>query len=124
MIFGIGTDIVQNSRLNSWIENQKLINRFFNEKEILNDKTKQYLLEHYASRFAAKEAFVKAMGSGFLNFEMKDIFVTNDDLGKPILNIEKSALEFLKKRCENFNIHLSLSHEKDYAIAFVIIEEK
>lgn len=124
MIFGIGTDIVQISRLNSWIENQKLINRFFNEKEILNDKTKQYLLEHYASRFAAKEAFVKAMGTGFLNFEMKDIFVTNDDLGKPILNIEKSALEFLKKRCENFNIHLSLSHEKDYAIAFVIIEEK
>lgn len=123
MIFGIGTDIVKNSRLNSWIENQNLINRFFNEKEIVTEKSKQYLLEHYASRFAAKEAFVKAMGTGFLNFEMKDIFVTNNDLGKPILNVEKSALEFLKKRCENFNIHLSLSHEKEYAIAFVIIEE-
>lgn len=123
MIFGIGTDIVKISRLNSWIENQNLINRFFNEKEIVIEKSKQYLLEHYASRFAAKEAFVKAMGTGFLNFEMKDIFVTNNDLGKPILNVEKSALEFLKKRCENFNIHLSLSHEKEYAIAFVIIEE-
>lgn len=123
MIFGIGTDIVKISRLNSWIENQNLINRFFNEKEIVTEKSKQYLLEHYASRFAAKEAFVKAMGTGFLNFEMKDIFVTNNDLGKPILNVEKSALEFLKKRCENFNIHLSLSHEKEYAIAFVIIEE-
>lgn len=124
MIFGIGTDIVKISRLNSWIENQNLINRFFNEKEIVTEKSKQYLLEHYASRFAAKEAFVKAMGTGFLNFEMKDIFVTNNELGKPILNVEKSALEFLKKRCENFNIHLSLSHEKEYAIAFVIIEEK
>lgn len=123
MIFGIGTDIVKISRLNSWIENQNLINRFFNEKEIVTEKSKQYLLEHYASRFAAKEAFVKAMGTGFLNFEMKDIFVTNNDLGKPILNVEKSALEFLRKRCENFNIHLSLSHEKEYAIAFVIIEE-
>lgn len=123
MIFGIGTDIVKISRLNSWIENQNLINRFFNEKEIVTEKSKQYLLEHYASRFAAKEAFVKAMGTGFLNFEMKDIFVTNNELGKPILNVEKSALEFLKKRCENFNIHLSLSHEKEYAIAFVIIEE-
>lgn len=123
MIFGIGTDIVKISRLNSWIENQNLINRFFNEKEIVTEKSKQYLLEHYASRFAAKEAFVKAMGTGFLNFEMKDIFVTNNDLGKPILNVEKSALEFLKKRCGNFNIHLSLSHEKEYAIAFVIIEE-
>ena len=123
MIFGIGTDIVKISRLNSWIENQNLINRFFNEKEIVTEKSKQYLLEHYASRFAAKEAFVKAMGTGFLNFEMKDIFVTNNELGKPILNVEKSALDFLKKRCENFNIHLSLSHEKEYAIAFVIIEE-
>lgn len=123
MIFGIGIDIVKISRLNSWIENQNLINRFFNEKEIVTEKSKQYLLEHYASRFAAKEAFVKAMGTGFLNFEMKDIFVTNNELGKPILNVEKSALEFLKKRCENFNIHLSLSHEKEYAIAFVIIEE-
>lgn len=124
MIFGIGTDIVKNSRFEKWLENQTMIERFFNEKEIVFSKNKQFLLEHYASRFAAKEAFVKAMGTGFLNFQIKDIFVTNDDLGKPLMNVEKSALEFLKKRCENFNIHLSLSHEKDYAIAFVIIEEK
>lgn len=124
MIFGIGTDIVKNSRFEKWLSNQKMIERFFNEKEIIFSENKQFLLEHYASRFAAKEAFVKAMGTGFLNFQIKDIFVTNDELGKPLINVEKSALEFLKKRCENFNIHLSLSHEKDYAIAFVIIEEK
>lgn len=123
MIFGIGTDIVQNSRFEKWIDNPSMLERFFNPQEIIESSNKQKLLEHYASRFAAKEAFVKALGTGFTDFELKNIFVTHDNLGKPILNVEGNVLNNLKLRCSNFDIHLSLSHEKDYAVAFVIIEE-
>lgn len=123
MIFGVGTDIVENIRFEKWIHNNSMLNRFFNQKEILSNVNDQRLLEHYASRFAAKEAFVKAMGTGFADFELKDIYVTHDENGKPLLKVENKALDELKKRCQNFNIHLSLSHEKNYAVAFVVIEE-
>lgn len=123
MIYGIGTDIVETSRFEKWIGNSSMLQRFFNSQEIILDLSEEQLKEHYASRFAAKEAFVKALGTGFSDFELKDIYVTNDNLGKPVLNVKNKALELLKKRCKNFNIHLSLSHEKSAAIAFVIIEE-
>lgn len=123
MIFGIGTDIVDCTRMEKWIHDNSKLNRFFNQKEIISSTNDQKLIEHYASRFAAKEAFVKAMGTGFSDFELKDIYVVKDSLGKPILEVENKALDALKKRCQNFNIHLSLSHEKNYAVAFVVIEE-
>lgn len=123
MIFGIGTDIADTSRFNKWIHDTNFLDRFFNKAEQITSDSDQKLIEHYASRFAAKEAFVKALGTGFAAFEMKDIYVTHNNLGKPILNVENKALDELKKRCQNFNIHLSLSHEKNYAVAFVVIEE-
>jgi len=123
MIYGIGTDIVENSRFEKWIHNETMLNRFFNKDEIIETTNDQKLIEHYASRFAAKEAFVKALGTGFADFELKDICVVHDEFGKPLLRVEGAALDLLKKRCQNYKLQLSLSHEKNYAIAFVIIEE-
>jgi len=123
MIYGIGTDICQCSRLEKWIKDPRIIDRFFNPEEKLEGvESSQKLCEHYASRFAAKEAFVKALGTGFTNFELKDIFITKDSLGKPIMNIENKAKEYLDKigKC---NILVTLSHEKEYAITSVIIEK-
>ena len=124
MIFGIGVDICQVSRFSNKINDTKFISRFFNEKEILTSyQSNQYACEYYASRFAAKEAFSKALGTGIRNFELKDVYVKKNDLGKPELKVENTAEVQLQKLVNNPKIHLSISHEKEYAQAFVVIEE-
>lgn len=126
MIFGIGTDITKISRFEKWIINDKMINRFFNKNEILinhNEKNTQYNLEHYASRFAAKEAFSKALGTGFVGLELSDFGIIKNKEGKPEFCFGSKTLEILEKRVgKNFKVHISISHEREYAIAFVIIE--
>lgn len=124
MIYGIGTDIAKVERFKKWISNKDLLCRFFNEKEMIFTKSEQTTCEHFAARFAAKEAFGKALGTGILDFNLKDIFVQKDELGKPFFVLENSAKELLKKRCGNAKIHLSLTHEKEYALAFVVIEKE
>lgn len=124
MIFGIGVDICQISRFSEKVSDEKFISRFFNEKEIKTDLNSiQKASEYYASRFAAKEAFSKALGTGIRDFELKDVYVEKNDLGKPELKVEKSAETQLHKLIKNPKIHLSISHEKEYAQAFVVIEE-
>lgn len=124
MIFGIGVDICQVSRFSNKINDTKFISRFFNEKEILTSyQSNKYACEYYASRFAAKEAFSKALGTGIRNFELKDVYVEKNDLGKPKLKVENTAEVQLQKLVNNPKIHLSISHEKEYAQAFVVIEE-
>ena len=78
--------------------------------------------QHYAARFAAKEAFSKALGTGITGFSLQDVYITNDESGKPFLNVKDSAADVLKERCGECKLHVSLSHEKEYATAFVIIE--
>lgn len=128
MIFGIGTDICKVSRFLDKvcdIENQNsFITRYFNSKEIKKDfATASLAAQYYASRFAAKEAFSKALGTGIRDFCVKDVYVTNDEKGKPILNVENTCLMKLQKIVKNYKIHLSLSHEKEFAQAFVVIEQ-
>ena len=79
--------------------------------------------QHYAVRFAAKEAFSKAMGTGISGFELKDVFVQNEESGKPYLVLENSAKKLFEEKCPDAKIFLSLSHEKEYATANVIIEK-
>lgn len=126
MIFGIGTDIVETRRLEKWIE-KSLVARFFNEKEIavLNENSSmQRRCEYYASRFAAKEAFSKALGTGLSGFDLKDVYTVIDESGKPALALEGRALQRVKELCgKNFVLHLSLTHEKEYALAFVVMEK-
>ncbi|MCR5189610.1 MAG: holo-ACP synthase [Treponema sp.] len=126
MIFGIGTDIAEVRRFESWINNPDIITRFFNSKEINFKGTLASRCQHLAARFAAKEAFSKALGTGLI-YDLKDSYIINNDEGKPALVLENSAKEIFEKRCgnyEDYNIHISLSHEKEYAIAYVIIEKK
>ncbi|MBQ5908255.1 MAG: holo-ACP synthase [Treponema sp.] len=124
MIIGIGVDISKVSRFEKWVKDEKMIPRFFNAAEINNCRSIQSACEHYAARFAAKEAFGKALGVGLAGYDMKDIYIVNDENGRPELKVENKAKDLLESKCENPIIHVSLSHEKEYATAFVVIEAR
>ena len=98
------------------------LNSIINNSKKLTNK-----INYFAKRFAAKEAFVKALGEGFRNnINFNDIEITNDNKGKPIINISNNVKKFLKKKFKSnkYQIFLSLSDEKKYSIAYVIINKK
>ncbi len=123
MLFGIGCDIIKVSRFEKWIKNPDIIKRFYNQNELAPFSwSVQKQCEHYAVRFAAKEAFAKALGCGLI-FPLRNVWVLNKDSGKPILCIADRAKQEMEQRCgQNVIVHLTLSHEKEYAIAYVAIE--
>ena len=126
MIFGIGTDIAQVSRFEKWALRPELNGRFFNERErYAGDAEKQIgaASRHYAVRFAAKEAFAKALGTGFVGLELKDFWVEKDENGKPYFAFGEATEKILAERVGSCSVHLSMSHEKEYATAFVVIEK-
>ena len=125
-IIGTGVDIVENSRIKKLILNNSFLNRVFTNEEILISKNMKNKSSYFAKRFAAKEAFVKSLGTGFRNgFNFKDISVINDKLGKPSFFITKKIKNIIKKRFKinSFNFFLSISDEKKYSIAFVIFQK-
>jgi len=125
-IVGTGVDIVENSRIKKSILNNSFLHRVFTNEEILISKNIKNKSSYFAKRFAAKEAFVKSLGTGFSNgFNFKDISVINDKLGKPSFLITKKIKNLIKKRFKinNFNFFLSISDEKKYSIAFVIFQK-
>lgn len=125
MIYGIGVDIVKTSRLEKWVKNPDIIKRFFNPNEFAsgNALADGVLAEHYAARFAAKEAFSKALGTGVVGFDLKEIYINRADNGKPEMVVTGKALELMDRLCgENAKVFVSLSHEKDFAVANVVIE--
>ena len=124
MICGIGTDIAQVSRFEKWVKDPKMLERFFHEKEMSSAKSVASRCQHYAARFAAKEAFSKALGTGIAGFDLKEVYITNNSEGAPVLNIEGAALSLMKKQLGECKAFVSLSHEKEYAVAFVVIEKK
>ena len=126
-IIGNGVDIVQNSRIKKLIKNQKFILRIFSKNEINESKKIKNKVNFFAKRFAAKEAFVKSIGLGFRKgINLKDIYVRNDKLGKPNIILSSKVKKILSKEfnTKNFNFYLSLSDEKDYSIAYVILNKK
>ena len=125
-IVGTGVDIVENSRIKKSILNNLFLNRVFSRKEILISKKMKNKSSYFAKRFAAKEAFVKSLGTGFRNgFNFKDISVVNDKLGKPSFFITNKIKNMIKKKFKvnNFKFFLSISDEKKYSIAFVILQK-
>ena len=125
-IIGTGVDIVENSRIKKSILNDSFLNRVFTNEEILISKNMNNKSSYFAKRFAAKEAFVKSLGTGFrYGFNFKDISVINDKLGKPSFFITKKIKNLIKKRFKinSFNFFLSISDEKKYSIAFVIFQK-
>lgn len=124
MIYGVGCDIADVRRFDRWISNPELIERFFNKNEIKRTGSEQALREHYASRFAVKEAFSKALGTGVIGFALKEIYIGHDENGKPELCLEGNAGRVVKARVgDGAKIFVSISHEKEYALAFVVIEK-
>ena len=125
-IIGNGVDIIKNSRINNSLKIKGFLNRIFTKNEIKQGKKLKNKINFYAKRFAAKEAFVKAIGTGFrsdINFN--DIEINNYKNGKPYILLSKKLKIFLKKKfkIQKYKVHLSLSDEKDYSVAFVIIDK-
>ena len=126
-IIGNGVDIIKNSRINNSLKIKGFLNRIFTEKEIQQGKKLKNKINFYAKRFAAKEAFVKAIGTGFrsdINFI--DIEIKNYKNGKPYISLSKKLNNYLQKKfkIQKYKVFLSLSDEKDYSIAFVVIDKK
>ena len=126
-ILGIGVDIVQNKRLKKSIQNKSFLLRLFTLLEIKNSKLLKDKSIYFSKKFAAKESFSKALGTGFrkgLNF--KDIEILNDNLGKPYFNLNNKTKKIVSKtlKVKNFDLFLSISDEKEYSIAFTIIQTK
>ena len=127
-ILGTGIDIVDNYRLKKLLFKKKsnFKNKIFTNNEIAYCEKRSNITNCYSKRFAAKEAFVKALGTGFRkNINFKDIEVVNNHYGKPYLLINKRVINKIKTsfKVKKFNILLSISDEKKYAIASVIISK-
>ena len=123
---GIGVDIVDNKRFKNLIKDNKFINRIFSKKEIFASKKTLNKINFFSKRFAAKESFAKALGTGFRNnLNFKDIEIVNDNLGKPFYLINNKIKQIIKKnkKIANFELFLSISDEKDYSVAFTIIQK-
>ena len=123
-IFGIGTDIVYIKRIKSSLKNKNFIKRIFNKQEVIKCKNVVNQYNCYAKRFAAKEAFSKALGTGISNgINFNEITVLNNKSGKPYINLKGETKKKIKKmfKQKKTKISLSLSDERDYAVAFVTI---
>lgn len=121
MIAGIGTDIIEIDRIDSAIKRTpKFIDKVFTYKEKEYFKSKNFRAEVMAGNFAAKEAISKALGTGFRGFGLLDIEVLRDEKGKPIVNLSDKICEILS--LNNFNIHISISHSRENAIAYAVME--
>ena len=122
MIVGMGTDIVELARIDAAIKRggDAFLRRFCTDKELLEAKGR---LAFYAGRWAAKEAAAKALGCGIgAGCSFRDIEVSNDRRGTPVLQCRAPAALDLEKRHPHLSWHLSISHERAYAVAVVIIE--
>ncbi len=122
MIIGLGTDLVDIARIEKSLEKfgDKFIQRNFTAAEQIKTDA-----NHLAKRFAAKEAMSKALGTGIAGgIEFKDIEVRNDEAGKPYITLYNKALETLQNMTptdKTISLHLSLSDEKNHAMATVVI---
>ena len=105
-IYGIGNDIVEIKRLEKILSNNKLFkSRIFSIKEIKNCDKKKFNTACFAKRFAAKEAFLKALGTGLSkNMKFKDISVDNNRVGKPFLKVTGSTLNVVKQILKKKNL--------------------
>jgi len=123
-IYGNGIDIIDIARMRSLItKNKKFKERIFTKKEIKTCEKIKNKYACYAKKFAAKEAFAKALGTGVSNgLSLNEIEINNNHKGKPFLELKKKSYRIVKMTIKkNFKVYLSLSDEKNYAVASVII---
>ena len=123
-IFGVGTDIVKTNRIQKLLRKKNVLEKLFSKEEIIKCKRIKKTTNCFAKRFAAKEAFSKALGTGISKgIKFNQIVVLNEKNGKPFIklieNTKKIVENKLKKK--NYKILLSLTDEDKYAVAFVTI---
>jgi holo-[acyl-carrier protein] synthase len=122
MIRGIGVDVVHVDRMKRWRSISGLLERYFHPDELSAALAKGTGMElSLAARFAAKEAFGKALGTGLTGIVLKDIMVVNRHNGRPEVWLFGTALAALEKSGAS-RVHISLTHERDNAIAMVVLE--
>lgn len=125
MIFGIGTDIVEVERIESSLSQfgDAFAKRILDEQELASYQASNIKARFLAKRFAAKEAFSKALGTGIRGVvSFQNIAVSHDDLGKPILVLAPELSAFLQEK-QIVRMHVSISDEKNLAAAFVVLEQ-
>ncbi|NOX84669.1 MAG: holo-ACP synthase [Chlorobi bacterium] len=125
MIFGIGTDIIEVERMKKHLEdNDALRDKLYTpDEQQYCTRGKVTMYQCYAARFAAKEAFFKALGTGYrYGMAFREIEVLNDELGKPYVNPLGKVKEYLAEH-KISHIHLSISHVKSVASAMVVLEK-
>jgi holo-[acyl-carrier protein] synthase len=125
LIYGIGTDIIEVSRIAKVMERDiGFREKIFSEGEIAYCEKMKNKYQHYAARFSAKEAFMKALGTGWRDgIRFVEVEVTHDALGKPLLVLSGKAKE-LADKARMGEMHVSLSHVKEVASAVVVVERK
>ena len=124
-IVGIGVDIIENKRIKNSLKNLKFRKRIYSTKELAQSSLSKNKVGFFSKRFAAKEAFAKALGTGFRdNLNFKDIEIVNDKKGKPYYLKSKKISKIIHKNfnVKKYNCFLSISDEKDYSTAFTIIQ--
>ena len=124
---GIGIDIINNRRIRTLINNKSFIDRTFGKSEIKLSKKTLNKTNYFAKRFAAKESLAKSLGTGFRNdLNFKDIEILNDNKGKPYYFKTKKINNIINKRfkVKKYNLFLSMSDEKNYSIAFTILQSQ
>ena len=123
-IYGIGTDILRTNIIKKFIKKKNFLERLFSTEEIKKCKKTKNSLNCFAKRFAAKEAFSKALGTGIskgINF--KEIIILNEKNGKPFIKLTHNTKKIVEKKLKSkfYKISLSLTDEDNYAVAFVTI---
>ncbi|MDO4789108.1 MAG: holo-ACP synthase [Johnsonella sp.] len=118
MILGIGTDIIEIARMKIFCEKPYYVSKIYTENECRLAREK---LSFLAGNFAAKEAVCKALGTGFRGFGAKEVEILRDELGAPYVRLYGRAEEiFFAKNASH--IHVSISHCREYASAFAVLE--
>ena len=123
-LFGVGTDIIQVNRLKKSLIKKPFLSRIYNKEEIIKCKRSKINFNCFAKRFAAKEAFSKALGTGISKgISFNEIVVLNEKSGKPYIKLINKTKKIVERKLKKkkYKISLSIADEKDYAVAFVTI---
>ncbi len=123
-IFGVGTDIIRVSRVKNSLKNKLFVSRIFNNEEVSKCNKNLNRSNCFAKRFAAKEAFSKALGTGIAKgIKFNEIVILNEKNGKPFIKLLNNTKKVVSKKIKKkkYKISLSIADEKNYAVAFVTI---
>lgn len=121
MIIGLGTDIIEIQRIKQALNSEKFKERVYSARERRYCESRgEQAAASFAARFAGKEAFFKALGTGII-CALNLVEILNDEKGKPILELNEKAIELVKDRNIK-NLHITLSHSREYAAATCILE--